>query len=194
MKSVKVTRLPKDTIVRLLMNGTDDFEKEVNEEADSEGTVRETLEDETEEESDDESETATGEKPVSVTSNEGAAEDKGQPADQSTIEFGDPEAYTDQVESLKRALHDFGIDIDGIDTDEVEVGPNLVRYKIKLASGQGQGAIESSSEDIAREMAIEREPHVHRLQGTQYVAVDVPLGEKAMVPMQDYMPHLPGRR
>jgi len=193
MKSVKVTRLPKDTIVRLLMNGTDDFEKEVNEEADSEGTVRETLEDETEEESDDESETATGEKTVSVTSNEDAAEDKGQPADQSTIEFGDPEAYTDQVESLKRALHDFGIDIDGIDTDEVEVGPNLVRYKIKLASGQGQGAIESSSEDIAREMALEREPHVHRLPGTQYVAVDVPREETAIVPIEDYLPDLPGR-
>ncbi len=196
MQSVKVTRLPKDTIVRLLMNGTDDFEVGESGEGETESDDEEPEGGETEEDqpvSSPESDTSQPSK-TSTDPYSGGKDDK-EPEEgvEKSVDFGDPEQYADQVESLKRVLHDFDIDVEGIDANEVEVGPNLIRYKVELASGQGQGALENSSEDIAREMALEREPHVHRLPGTQYVAIDVPREETEIVPIEDYLPDLPDR-
>ncbi len=193
MQSVKVTRLPKDTIVRLLMNGTDDFEENGSATTEVEADEESTDAQPEDEESDEDTEPTDSKQQTAESTTTETTDDATETTTDAAVEFGDPEEYADQVESLKRALHDFGIDIDGIDADEVEVGPNLVRYKVELASGQGQGALENSSEDIAREMALEREPHVHRLPGTQYVAVDVPREETAIVPIEDYLPDLPAR-
>lgn len=107
--------------------------------------------------------------------------------------FGDPEDYADQVEGLKRVLHEFNIDILRIDPNAVEVGPNLVRYKVELAGGQKQGPIETRAEDIARELALEQESYIHRLPGTKYVAIDVPRTEAATVHIKEYFDHLPDR-
>lgn len=191
MQSMRLTRLPKDTIVRLIMNGTDDFgESESAGASSGDGASGEPAQ-------------SDGVSQESVQSGDGGDEpvkeevpkdpDSDAEVEGSEGRFGDPEEYIEQVERLKRVLHDFGVDVDSIDPAEVEVGPNLVRYKVELASGQGQGAIESRSEDIAREMALEREPYVHRLPGTQFVAVDVPREETSVVPIEDYLDDLPAR-
>ena len=190
MQTIRVTRLPKKTIVRLIMNGTDDVDTEDDsgdesdeQESDDDSKKESSDSDDTDEQSEDtEDEDAAEIESVSESTNTG-----------NTGTFGDPEEYADQVESLKRVLGDFDIEISDIDADEVEVGPNLVRYKVELASGQKQGPLESRSEDIAREMALEREPYVHRLPGTKYVAVDVPRKETDIVPIEDYLADLPDR-
>lgn len=199
MQLLKVTRLPKDTIVRLIMNGTDEFDDSNTalDEAvsadndDGEEVEVEAAPDNTElaaeQDADFNSDQGSDTLDTPDQSAEASSDDTGE------VQFGDPAEYTDQVESLKRVLHDFEIDIDDIDADEVEVGPNLIRYKVELASGQGQGPLESRSEDIARELALEREPYVHRLPGTQYVAVDVPREEAAIVPIDNYLLDLPAR-
>lgn len=194
MQSLLVTRIPKSTIVRLIMNGTDDLTSaepvskdsskyETNEPTDSaiETDSRET---DAHSEDNDQETPPAGEFDI---------EKKSTDAPTTSGSFGDPEQYRDQVESLKRVLHEFGINISGIDPAEVEVGPNLIRYKIELASGQKQGSLESRSEDIAREMALEREPYIHRLPGTKYIAIDVPREEADIVPIQDYLRILPER-
>ena len=190
MQTIRVTRLPKKTIVRLIMNGTDDVnmdddpDDEPNEGESGEGSEKQPSDD-IEDKSEQPDNTESGDP---TEANSGS-----ELVDTNTESFGDPEEYADQVESLKRVLGDFDIEISDIDADEVEVGPNLVRYKVELASGQKQGPLESRSEDIAREMALEREPYVHRLPGTKYVAVDVPRKETDVVPIQDYLGDLPDR-
>jgi len=198
MQNIKVTRLPKDTIVRLIMNGTDEFDEDTSESAQKASNESESDSSASGDQTTDETETAVDESDSAVSTDTEEdtiepTEDAPQVGSNADGQFGDPAEYADQVESLKRVLHDFGIDIDTIDADEVEVGPNLIRYKVELASGQSQGPLESRAEDIAREMALEREPYVHRLPGTQYVAVDVPREETAIVPIEDYLPDLPDR-
>jgi len=191
MQTIRVTRLPKKTIVRLIMNGTDSVETggTSDDESDEKGSD-DGPEEVSSSDTDDTSELAENTEDGDTTEPESIAESTNTG---STGSFGDPEEYADQVESLKRVLGDFDIKISDIDANEVEVGPNLVRYKVELASGQKQGPLENRSEDIAREMALEREPYVHRLPGTKYVAVDVPRKETDIVLIQDYLGDLPDR-
>lgn len=189
-QELRVTRLPRKTVVRLIVNGTDTFE-DTQEVTDREDTEVESGADETtsgaSSETDEQPETdgVADSTPQTVSSDE---KDRG-----SAKTFGDPEEYAEDVEVLKRVLHEFGIDVADIDPENVEVGPNLIRYKVELAGGQKQGPLESRSEDIAREMALEREPFIHRLPGTKYVAVDVPRDETEVVYLQDYLDQLPDR-
>jgi DNA segregation ATPase FtsK/SpoIIIE-like protein len=197
VQNLRVTRLPKSTVVRLIMTGTDEFETTDDttselEEDDPEASVT----DEAASPDDGEEQQSGGEEQQPAADEAAEATDADSEPDDETDsqpQFGEPEAYAEQVESLKRVLHDFGIDIDDIDASDVEVGPNLVRYKVELASGQKQGPLESRSEDIARELALEREPYVHRLPGTNYVAVDVPREETDVVHIEDYLSGLPSR-
>jgi hypothetical protein len=100
--------------------------------------------------------------------------------------FGDPSEYADQAEQLKLVISDFGISVRTIDPDKVEVGPNIIRYKIKLGPSEKEASLQSRTEDIARQMAFEREPIVQRLPGTQYVALDVPRSDRAAVRLFEY--------
>jgi DNA segregation ATPase FtsK/SpoIIIE-like protein len=95
------------------------------------------------------------------------------------------------VESLKRVLNEFDIDIRDIDPEEVEVGPNIVRFKVWLTPGERQQKIEQRSEDIAREMALENEPIIHRLPNTRFIAVDVPRQDRQIVRLNEYIDNLP---
>ncbi len=198
MQRILVTRLPKNTIVRLIMNGTDDLSPTdpVTEEPNDDTTEPTDSVDEADKRKSDGQKNETSEIDTdqeTPAAGESSHEEKLDDTSTTSDSFGDPKQYTDQVQSLKRVLHEFGINISGIDPDEVEVGPNLIRYKVELASGQKQGSLESRSEDIAREMALEREPYIHRLPGTKYIAIDVPRVETEIVPIQDYLNILPKR-
>jgi|AntRauMinimDraft_4_1070384.scaffolds.fasta_scaffold00117_9 hypothetical protein len=190
LQSLRVSRLPKSTVVRLIMSGTDEKQdaKELPDTETSDADSEESNSDpiESTKESDPDSDTQAEEQSSSAS--------EGQQSNNNTDRtFGDPSEYSDQVQSLKRVLFDFGIEIEDIDSEEVEVGPNLVRYKVELASGQKQGPLQSRAEDIAREMALEREPYIHRLPGTKYVAIDVPREETDIVNIQSYLSDIPVR-
>jgi hypothetical protein len=199
-QSLRVTRLPKNTVLRLLMNGRDEF-PEIGSSTDSdareEAVGDEQITDSTDQSANGESagadENDESDGMSSETSDDATGDGETEPVPDRPTQFGDPQDYADQVESLKRVLYDFGIEIDEIDPERVEVGPNLIRFKVDLASGQKQGPLKSRSEDIARELALEREPFIHRLPGTSYVAIDVPREEPAIVPIQNYLGLLPER-
>lgn len=176
-QSIRVDKLPRESIKRLIISGIEDREqRRTTPETDSEGTdtgqTSASTETETEaetvesvsddEESGDTAETVTGD------------------------QYGDPAEYREQVETLKRVLSDFRIDIRAVEPDEIDLGPNVVRFKLRLAPGETQSALEQRTEDIAREMAFENEPIVRRLPGTEYVALDVPRENNVVVPLREY--------
>ncbi|NMJ92705.1 hypothetical protein GLT81_00415 [Nanohaloarchaea archaeon] len=98
----------------------------------------------------------------------------------------------EQLNELKMALNNYNIDIQDIPEDEVEVGPNIIRYKVKLSPGVKQSKLESRTEDIARSLALNYEPDIHRLSGTPYVAVDIAKSERDIVNFDQFKDSLDG--
>lgn len=175
-QSLRVDRLPRQSIKRLIVSGMEDRE-------DQRPELEERDEGDTEE-AEAEEETGSDEPD---TEEEGSTEDEEPKADEGSGDrFGDPDEYSDTVETLKKVLNDYRINIRDIDPDDIEVGPNVIRFKIRLAPGEKQNSLEKRTEDIAREMAFEKEPIVQRLSGTEYVALDVPRENNVIVPLRDY--------
>jgi len=175
-QAIRVDRLPRQTITRMLVSGFDD-ESEARRR--SEISAGETEEDSEEADADDCDGAGDETKDRTV-----ARQNADQP-------FGDREEYVDMVDTLKRVLNEFDIDIRDIEPEEVEVGPNIVRFKVLLAPGERQQKIEQRSEDIAREMALENEPIIHRLPNTRFIAVDVPRQDRQIVRLNEYIDSLP---
>ena len=189
-QELRVTRLPKSTVVRLIMNGTD---QKAEPSTDDEEEEQAADEDHGDHSATEDTDTDVTEAESEATTDDGGTEAEASEERESTAptSFGDPADYAARVEEMKRVLNEFNIKIRDIDPDEIEVGPNLVRYKVELGAGQKQGPLESRAEDIAREMAMEREPYIHRLPGTNFVAVDVPREETEIVHIEDYLDQLP---
>lgn len=183
-QAIHVDKVPRQTITRLLVSGFED-----------QGESRRRLE---ESETADEQESAAGEEPkddedVNPTESELTRDESSMP-DDTEQPFGDRAEYADTVETLKRILNEFDINIRDIDPDKVEVGPNIVRFKVQLAPGERQQKIEQRSEDIAREMALENEPVIYRLPNTRYIAIDVPRQDRQVVGLNEYADNLPNNQ
>lgn len=187
-QTILLDRLPRETIVRLIVNGMDDYEHEQTIEDEPTADTRESGEELSKE---DAGTTRTSESGGSEELEEQTDDDEEQTTAVSGKEFGGDVDFDQRAEELKRTLAQFDIDIREIDSDKIEVGPNIIRYKVELMGGQKQDALERRSEDIAREMALEQEPFIHRLAGTPYVAVDVPRAETEIAPIEDYIDTLP---
>lgn len=176
-QSIRVDKLPRQSIKRLIISGIQDRQSEL---LNKEGKQ---IESEVENE---------GQKPNQpqgkLENNEetGTGDEVAGEIEKSRDRFGEPDEYRDDVETLKRVLNDFKINIRDIDPDDIDVGPNVVRFKIRLAPGETQSSLEQRTKDIAREMAFKKEPIIQRLPGTEYVAVDVPRENNVIVPLRNY--------
>jgi hypothetical protein len=173
-KSVEIDRIPRESVIRLIVNDIDKKEPEF--EDDEETTVRDEDEPSQSGGSDSDSDSA----PVSSEDGEGG----------SSGEYGDIEEYTESVDRLKRVLDEFGVSVREIDPDLVEIGPNIIRYKVLLSPGEKQSKMENRTADLAREMALENEPIIHRIPDTQYIAVDVPRSDRQTVHLTDHLGQL----
>jgi hypothetical protein len=178
-QSIRLDRLPRQSIKRLIVSGIENREESQqghDTEEDTEEQVEKKAEPDESEAKDEIEQEEASSGDVEETSGE----------ERSSERFGDPDEYSGLVETLKRVLNDFKINIRDIDPDSIDVGPNVVRFKIRLAAGEKQSSLEQRTEDIAREMAFEKEPIVQRLPGTEYVALDVPRENNVIVPLRDY--------
>ena len=180
-QSIRVDRLPRQSIKRLIVSGIDDRERQQPELGDEEGEedVEETKPEVAEEIGTDESGSDTEEE----TTTKGEVSEGDQVSNK---RFGDAADHAESVETLKKVLNDYKINIRDIDPDDIEVGPNVIRFKILLAPGEKQNSLEKRAEDIAREMAFDKEPIIQRLAGTEYVTLDVPRENNVIVPLRDY--------
>lgn len=179
-QSLRVDKLPRQSIKRLIVSGIEEREDQPQ---DKEAEEKETRETTVKEDPDSEKSEISTEEEVSTEEEEN---DLDEDISESDERFGDPDNYRDLVETLKKVLNDYKIDIRDIDPEEIDVGPNVIRFKIRLAPGEKQSSLEKRTEDIAREMAFEKEPIVQRLSGTEYVALDVPRENNVIVPLRDY--------
>lgn len=179
-REITVHRVGRDETVRLVTGEEPESEPDQTEQEDKED--EEQPEEVVETETNDETE-ATEESELDKASKEKQLE--------GASAFGDPSAYENLVDELKQVLWGYDIEVAEIAPEKIEVGPNVIRFKVKLASGERQQAVIQRTEDIARELALERKPIVHRLPNTEYLAIDIPRSDRVNVSLHDYLDELP---
>ncbi|MCS3757488.1 DNA translocase FtsK [Salinibacter ruber] len=94
------------------------------------------------------------------------------------------ERIEQRAKEIYSAFEDYGINLaEAVDVDEAEIGPNVIRYKVRLRSGERVSKAENASKDLMLELALPKEPIVGILPGTNYVHVDVPRPERQSAPL-----------
>lgn len=84
---------------------------------------------------------------------------------------------------IKAACQDFGIKVTEIDPNNVDIGPSVLRYKIKLAPGEEASRLRKKAEDIARQLAATSIPIIGFLPGTHYEYLDLARPDRQTVPL-----------
>lgn len=85
---------------------------------------------------------------------------------------------------IKAACQDFGIKVTEIDPASVDVGPSVLRYKIKLAPGEEASRLRKKAEDIARQLAATSIPIIGFLPGTHYEYLDLARPDRQTVELE----------
>lgn len=85
---------------------------------------------------------------------------------------------------IKAACQDFGIKVTEIDPDKVDIGPSVLRYKIKLAPGEEASRLRKKAEDIARQLAATSIPIIGFLPGTHYEYLDLARPDRQVVQLK----------
>jgi len=79
----------------------------------------------------------------------------------------------EQSDALADVLESFGIKIAELDPSKAQVGPSVVRYRVKLAPGSKVSKLRSSAEDIGRELSCKTAPIIDNIPGEPFVGVDL---------------------
>jgi hypothetical protein len=84
---------------------------------------------------------------------------------------------------LYRALRDVGIQIaEPIDPSLADIGPTIVRFKVKLRPEERTANLRKRARDIMRELAADKEPIIDVLPNTSFVYVDIPRPKRRVAP------------
>lgn len=104
---------------------------------------------------------------------------------QEIVVSADPDSLriAEQSLSLDRVLRQYGISAFPVDPANVDVGPSVLRYKVRLRPPEKDRRLQSLANDLARELALHDVPLIERLPGTQYIAIDIPRQERVVVPL-----------
>lgn len=79
-----------------------------------------------------------------------------------------------QAGNLVRALNNYGIQVYPIQADEADIGPGVVRFKIRLRPGEKLSRLLSIASDLQRELALMAPPLIDNVRGTNFVGIDLP--------------------
>jgi hypothetical protein len=98
-----------------------------------------------------------------------------QPVPTTEPEPNPEQAWVEQkARELERALRQRGIQIFLLDPAQADVGPSIVRFKLRLRPTESLKKIQSISEDLARDLALPSTPLIDNVLRTNFVGVDIP--------------------
>lgn len=75
---------------------------------------------------------------------------------------------------LGQALRRRGVQVQRIDPADAEVGPSVVRFKLRLSGNEKLARLQNAALDLARDLALNRTPFIDNVLGTNFVGIDVP--------------------
>ncbi|WP_129676601.1 DNA translocase FtsK [Candidatus Chloroploca sp. Khr17] len=79
-----------------------------------------------------------------------------------------------KARDLERTLRQYNVQIFPVDPNIADVGPSIVRFKLRLRPGEQLTKIQRTANDLARELAVTSVPLIENISGTNYVGVDLP--------------------
>ena len=98
---------------------------------------------------------------------------------------------TKQAGDLKRILRDHSIAVQELDPNRAQVGPSVIRYRVRLKSGAKVATLRSRAEDIGRELACRSTPLIDNIAGENYVGIDLERPRRRIIPLFPAIEALP---
>ncbi|MCX7681303.1 MAG: DNA translocase FtsK [Anaerolineae bacterium] len=96
-----------------------------------------------------------------------------------------------QARNLARALRDYGIQVYPIQPDKADVGPGVVRFKVRLRPGEKLNRLQAIAADLQRELALMAPPLIDNVRGTNFVGIDLPHPQPEILPLLPALGELP---
>lgn len=96
-----------------------------------------------------------------------------------------------QARNLARALRDYGLQVYPIEPDKADVGPGVVRFKLRLRPGEKLNRLQNTAVDLQRELALMSPPLIDNVHGTNYAGIDLPHPEPETLPLLPALAELP---
>ena len=93
---------------------------------------------------------------------------------------------------IKAACQDFRIRVAEVSPQDVEVGPSVVRYKVRLAPGEDGQKLRRQAENIARQLATAAVPIIDFLPGTHFEYLDLPRADRQLVSLEPCLSRVRG--
>ncbi len=113
-----------------------------------------------------------------------------------SLELGTPDEQEQQLieqqaATLRRILRDHGVQIQELDSEKAQVGPSVIRYRIRLRPGAKLSTLRARAEDIGRELAARSTPFIDNVAGENYVGLDLERPRRQVVPLLPAIEALP---
>lgn len=93
----------------------------------------------------------------------------------------DPQWLNGKARELERALRQRGVQVLPIDLALADVGPSIVRFKLRLRPTESLKKIQGVAEDLARDLALASTPIIANVLRTTFVGIDIPREQTRMV-------------
>jgi DNA segregation ATPase FtsK/SpoIIIE-like protein len=88
-------------------------------------------------------------------------------------------------------LRQYSIQTYPVDVTVADIGPSVVRFKIRLRPGEQLGKLQRVAPDLARELALTSVPLIDNVPATNYVGIDLPRPQPETVPLLPLLETLP---
>lgn len=95
----------------------------------------------------------------------------------------------EKARELERSLRRRNIQVLPINAALADVGPSIVRFKLRLSGNETIKKLQATAVDLARDLALIRTPFIDNVLGTNYVGVDLPRERPEII---DLLPLLRG--
>jgi hypothetical protein len=96
----------------------------------------------------------------------------------------------EKARDLERALRQRGVQLLPIDPAHADVGPSIVRFKLRLRPNESLRKIQGVAEDLARDLALASTPIIANVLRTNFVGVDIPREHARMVELRPLLASL----
>jgi DNA segregation ATPase FtsK/SpoIIIE-like protein len=96
----------------------------------------------------------------------------------------------EKANKLEKALRHFNVAVRQIDSKLTEIGPSVVRYKVRLYPGEKIQKVQNIAEDLQRELAITAVPLIENISGTHFVGIDLPRPNPEIVSLKPLLTEL----
>ncbi|MBK8933844.1 MAG: DNA translocase FtsK [Chloroflexi bacterium] len=87
----------------------------------------------------------------------------------------------EKANKLEQTLRHFNVAVRRIDSELTEIGPSVVRYKVRLYPGEKIQKVQNIAEDLQRELAITAVPLIENISGTHFAGIDLPRTDPEIV-------------